>query len=282
MRCVSPISVKDPRYNRGSIRVVVPCGKCGACRSTRRANWSFRIAEEFRHAISARFLTLTYEDSMLPREEGIPTLVKKHTQLWLKKLRKINDGRLRYYLVGEYGGKTGRPHYHVALFNAVGDYEDHIQICWSDGKSNPRGFVHIGFLEPASIHYLVKYHVNYDKEKFKGLPIAPEFATMSRNPGIGYQYVERVGLWNRLNGKLYLVNNGFKQPLPRYYKEKVFSSVQKQVLQAEAISEADREYIREVVRLDKLGYDNPTQEYERRMYEKALKLMKDAKGKSKF
>lgn len=64
------------------------------------------------------FVTLTYTDKTLPlTTHGLPTLNPRDLQLWLKRLRKaMSPFRLRFYAVGEYGGKTERPHYHAILF----------------------------------------------------------------------------------------------------------------------------------------------------------------------
>jgi len=48
------------------------------------------------------------------------SLIKRDVQLFVKRLRKDQDARglakIRYYLVGEYGDQTKRPHYHAAIF----------------------------------------------------------------------------------------------------------------------------------------------------------------------
>lgn len=44
----------------------VPCGKCLSCRKKRRADWSFRLQQEFLSSDSAFFITLTYNDLYLP------------------------------------------------------------------------------------------------------------------------------------------------------------------------------------------------------------------------
>jgi hypothetical protein len=58
------------------------------------------------------FLTLTYADKMLPADRSISV---KHWQLFAKRLRK-EVGPFRFYHVGEYGEKKGRPHYHAMIF----------------------------------------------------------------------------------------------------------------------------------------------------------------------
>lgn len=68
------------------------------------------------HAASA-FVTLTYRPEVLPPGG---TLVPKHTQDWLKRLRKGSSLPLRFFLVGEYGDQTQRPHYHAAIFGLPG------------------------------------------------------------------------------------------------------------------------------------------------------------------
>ena len=60
------------------------------------------------------FVTLTYSDEYLP-ENG--TLVKEHPQKFLKRLRKhLYPERIRFYMCGEYGDQTQRPHYHLLIF----------------------------------------------------------------------------------------------------------------------------------------------------------------------
>lgn len=56
------------------------------------------------------FLTLTYADDPY-------TLEPHHHRQFMDALRKrIAPLRVRFYMVGEYGEKHGRPHFHYALF----------------------------------------------------------------------------------------------------------------------------------------------------------------------
>lgn len=249
----------------------------------RRIQWSFRLAEELRHSLSASFITLTYNDLKIPKTKaGINQLDKKDFQKFIKRLRKKINVKIRYYAVGEYGTKTNRPHYHAIIFNGGIHLNKDIQTCWQDREKIPYGNVHCGDVNGASIHYITKYHVNYTSKKDWILPINPEFSVMSKNPGIGHQYVTRAGEWNRKNKNLYVVNNGFKQALPRYYKEKVFTPIQRQLLSLEALHEADTAYISEVKRLHKQKYQNPTLEIELREIKKAQSIHKKAKAEGKL
>ena len=61
---------------------------------------------------------------------------KKDIQKFLKRLRYYFKGRrIRYYYVGEYGERTDRPHYHMALFNCCYTEEKIIKRAWTkEGK----------------------------------------------------------------------------------------------------------------------------------------------------
>jgi len=206
MQCISPIRIKDPSRSEGFF--YVGCYKCGACRANRRADWSFRIAEEAWVSTSSWFVTLTYSDQKLPfsvdQETGeilsTPTLQKRDFQLFMKRLRKPLSYQIRYYAVGEYGTKTKRPHYHMILFNINAKHLHHITNAWD------LGHVRLDPVNPARIHYVTKYHVNYARAK--QTEYEPEFAVMSRRPGIGFEYTNKMQDWHYKNDASYIINNG--------------------------------------------------------------------------
>lgn len=126
------------------------------------------------------FWTLTYAPENVPSGGS---LHPPHTQLWLKRLRKqLGPARpLRYYLVGEYGDQTFRPHYHAALFGLSALEHELVLETWG------LGLVHGGTLTTQSAQYIAGYvtkkMVNKDDPRLKGR--YPEFARMSLRPGIG-------------------------------------------------------------------------------------------------
>ena len=99
----------------------VPCGKCYNCKSRRASTWSTRLLQESKRSTTAHFITLTYDTKYVPiTEKGFMSLDKKHLQQFFKRLRQWhgkNHIGIRYYAVGEYGGKTYRPHYHIIIYN---------------------------------------------------------------------------------------------------------------------------------------------------------------------
>lgn len=122
MSCLSPIKVRQDKDTPQERDIWVPCGKCAECLSARRLAWAYRIQKEMLStAAPTFFFTLTYEDDHVPMTaDGRMTLSRRDFQLFMKLLRKwlFNDfgQRCRYFVAGEYGPTTARPHYHGFLF----------------------------------------------------------------------------------------------------------------------------------------------------------------------
>lgn len=232
--------------------------------------WSFRLRKELDVSSSADFITLTYSERTLPFNcSGEVTLVKRHLQLFLKRLRKqqskYTGGKIRYYGVGEYGTLTDRPHYHLLLFNL-------------DSRTSPErswnyGHIHHGRVSDASIHYVTKYHVNVVKDPESTRQV--EFSSMSRRPGLGYNYVEKVINWHRDNDYTHVVNNGYKQAMPRYYREKIFSKMERALQSESSIELVDDLYWQEYYRLQGLGIQDP----DRHMFASQLREARKVKKK---
>lgn len=152
------------------------------------------------------FVTLTYSDTLLPlTPEGRSTLRAKDAQDWLKRLRKmIEPSRIRYYLVGEYGDESQRPHYHAAVFNlptcraGQTNYSRAGLRCCSScelvRKSWPHGNIYLGNLGVESAQYICGYVTKKmtmrDDARLDGRE--PEFARMSLVPGIGRDFMHEV------------------------------------------------------------------------------------------
>lgn len=163
-----------------------PCQKCFPCRVNRRRIWAHRIDLEAQKHGDSSFVTLTYDDEHIP-EGG--SLVPKDTQDWLKRLRKVlAPQKIRYFLAGEYGPETFRPHYHAAIFGV-----DPLTLGGSDGQSGlvhqtwDRGFTYVGSLTPDSAMYVAGYctkKMTQGGDK-RGAGKFPEFSRMSLRPGIG-------------------------------------------------------------------------------------------------
>lgn len=218
--------------------ITVPCGNCAFCMATRRSDWALRIHYEHKKHLDARFITLTYANPHLKWKNGISQLCKEDLQKWLKRIRK-NGYKIRYYAVGEYGSRTYRPHYHILLFGYIP--EKIIRETWRFGQ------VHIGTVTQQSVMYCLGYMVNgkhWTMTKGRQRP----FCTMSRRPGIGANYLTPAMIaWHKTDRKNYALLDGVKRHLPRYYKEKIFSKIDRvriAVRDQKAAFKRDVEWIR--------------------------------------
>lgn len=258
MQCPTPIAVNEN---------VVPCGYCNICRQNKTNDWVIRMTHEMYMAVCTYFVTLTYSDANLPlNDEGESLLVKQDLQKFLKRLRKKFPKLIRYFAVGEYGTRYGRAHYHAILFSQVPIDLATIQSTWG------LGFVHCGTVTQSSIAYVAKYcFVN--KGKYTGRP--PPKAYMSRKPGLGKFMVSRLP-------KLpYILQNGHKKRLPRYYKDLMFTRDEKLQIRKQMEQEAYSVYEKELLYLVQKGYADPVSEYiSRSLY--ANKIIEQRNNKSKF
>lgn len=231
MPCLTPFYRKDL-----AIPVSIPCGKCPECVKRRVSAWSFRLQQEEKVSTSAQFITLTYDTKTIPiTSKGYLSLSKRDLQLFFKKLRKANAEKIKYYAVGEYGSKTKRPHYHIILFNAV---LDTIQPSWFQGD------VHYGTVGGASIGYTLKY---ISKKKlipeFESDDRLPEFSLMSKRLGISY-ITEATKRWHKadLENRMYnTIEDGKKLAMPRYFKEKIYTEIERKVIALRSKAKADLE-----------------------------------------
>lgn len=183
-----------------------PCGQCMPCRFNRRRMWTHRIMLETQLHPDNAFVTLTYSDTLLPlTPEGRSTLRAKDAQDWLKRLRKkIAPSRIRYYLVGEYGDETNRPHYHAAVFGLPACTAGQSQYNQRGLKCCLRcelvrdtwglGNIYVGNLGTESAQYICGYVTKKmnmrDDPRLDGRD--PEFCRMSLRPGIGLNAMHDV------------------------------------------------------------------------------------------
>lgn len=209
------------------------------------SGWSFRLLMHERDANSAYFITLTYSTKNVPiTDNGFMSLCKSDLQKYMKRLRKFQyertpDMKVNYYAVGEYGSKTQRPHYHLIIFNADLDL---IEKAWKL-QGNEIGNIHCGAVSGASIGYTLKYlHKQNEKDYETGQYIykvgtgiwderEPEFQVMSK--GIGESYVnEKTKKWHKakLTERYYLPYEGKKLPMPRYYKQRIYTEEELKII----------------------------------------------------
>lgn len=164
--------------------VPFPCGQCLACRINKRRAWTHRLLLEAMDHESSCFITLTYSDEYLP--EG-RTLRKKDLRDFFKRLRYYAGlEKLRYYACGEYGEETHRPHYHAIVFGL--DLLDGEKVA----RAWPFGRVQVAECNESTVQYVAGYVTKKFVKRENDDGLVPEFAVMSRRPGIGYSAVKKL------------------------------------------------------------------------------------------
>lgn len=259
-QCISPYYHKENKMS-------FPCGKCLPCKTRRVSGWSFRLLKEADRSDSALFVTLTYNTDHVPiTNKGYMSLNKRDLQLFFKRLRTetdrstkntIWDKKIKYYAVGEYGGKSKRPHYHIILYNA--EYHN-IEAAWKKGS------IHYGQLTPASCAYTLKYiskdstipeHANDDR--------LPEFSLMSKRLGDNY-LTQKMIAWHKALGfasidRFYCTTaTGIKLAMPRYYKKKIFDPIELQLIGNKFSTKATEDY-QKLLPEQKLDFDKKFDQY---------------------
>lgn len=254
MNCISPVWIR-------SVKGFVPCGKCNFCLASRRADWSFRLAQECKVSKSAYFLTMTYDDVAVPWTDNGQSLCKRDVQLFTKRLREVNRNLLagfgwpsvRYFSVGEYGSNTVRPHYHSIMFNLYPLCVEKVTEVWGKGHCK------IGTVTPASIHYVTKYVINRVGE-WDGR-VAP-FSLISQ--GLGKEYINSNRDWHKGDVlRPYVMQDGFKLRMPRYMKDRIFSVREKERMGKELLEAMDESKRKELISLAKYHPDPYGYAYER-------------------
>lgn len=239
--------------------MLIPCGQCIGCRIRQREDWTTRIELEARDYPREEvwFITLTYDDDHVPgmivktgeimrkvqytwkpgekRPSSVQILLYEDIQKFLKRLRKAYKGKLRYFVAGEYGEQTARPHYHMILYgwrptDLKNLYKIHhngyytskwLSDIWGMGQ------IQIAQAVPETYRYVAGYVTKkmYEIDGKKAnayyeLGQTKPFACMSLKPGLGDHYYQehKAEIWRQ--GYIQCTN-GKQAQIPRYYEKQM-------------------------------------------------------------
>ena len=215
--------------------ISLPCGTCIGCRLEHAREWAMRCVHESKLWDCNAFVTLTYNDDNIPYGGS---LRYRDFQLFMKRLRKHFSGRkVRFYMCGEYGESTRRPHYHACLFNVgfsdklyfkrKGDFKLYTSRClndlWQYGSNNLIGDVSFQSAAYVARYIMKKVTGNRKEVAYRDVDLetgeiyrrVPEFNRMSLKPGIG-------GDWfGKYMGDVFpldhVIVRGSESRPPRYY-----------------------------------------------------------------
>lgn len=207
----------------GDIRL--PCGQCIGCRLDKSRDWAVRCLHEAKMHRQNAFATLTYNEQNLPNNGSLDYGT---FQLFMKRLRK-EVGPVRFFMCGEYGELTNRPHYHALLFG----YWPEDSYYWMKGAQGYNvyrsdslekiwglGNVMLGNVTRESAGYCARYclkKVTGDRAESHYGGRTPEFAHMSLKPGIGASFFKKFE--SDILPNDYVVEGGWKIPVPKYYEK---------------------------------------------------------------
>lgn len=242
--------------------ILIPCGKCIGCRLDYSRSWADRMMLELETAGKGIFITLTYDNDhahwsqFTPIDEPLyATLDKRDCQLFMKSLRKRFDGKdgrpfekIRFFLAGEYGSNTLRPHYHAIIFGlGLDDFHDLVQYGRNElGQSyyisnDLSDLWHRGFVLLSDVSWKTcAYVARYVTKKLSGEAsisyadrnVIPEFSLMSRKPGIGREYLEiHPDCLDLESINLSTPEGGLKIRIPKYYYMQLISDAKANTLQ---------------------------------------------------
>jgi hypothetical protein len=235
----------------------IPCRRCPECQSVIKREWTCRAIAEAQVHNKMCFITLTYDNANIKYvktvdEDGVvykhATLDHKDFQLFMYRLRNhFPDRKIRFFMAGEYGDRTFRPHYHAILYGvSIDDFSDlRVQTRNKDGdllyKSDffafnlwQLGFCLLAECTSATIGYVAGY---VDKKYIKGAEfyrltgIVPPYVRSSNRPGLGVPwFVDNIDKFKDLYDYV-SVPNGLSDPTKIYLTETWKKKYENNVLQ---------------------------------------------------
>jgi len=201
------VSCLSPRIFNGR---ECPCGGCSGCAASKKDEWITRLQLEDQSGVGRVCVTLTYSDENLPAGGNLSTAhYKDFLRRLRKKLARAGVTGLRFFLVGEYGEKTGRPHYHAILWGipahlvpSIGAPDgktylalpksERVKFAWVYGHAYVDSLM---LQDKSAFEYVCKY-LSKTKLELKELRRGRvrEFQRMSKNPPIGALAADGIGV----------------------------------------------------------------------------------------
>jgi len=233
MRCLSPrtvsfladgktISWSPKRYSPEYSPFQLPCGKCIECRLEYARQWAIRCIHEAQMHPENSFITLTYSDENLLS----PKLQYEDFQNFMKKLRHQTSNEIGYFVTGEYGEKTKRPHWHAILFNyrpsdLTYKYSNHrgdkVYSSQSLQETWLHGIIEVGSVTFESAGYCARYAAKklvHGNDQDDCQPISKK----SSKHAIGKKFLEKY--WQDIfNYGQVILPDGTSASIPRYYEK---------------------------------------------------------------
>lgn len=290
-------AIRDPR----TLHLPVGCGKCMECLKQKSRNWQVRLLEDIKTNKTGQFVTLTFDTkSLIKLGRKIPkyltgynrdnAIAKIAVKLFRERWRREFKTSIRHWLITELGHQnTEHIHLHGILF--TDQSPDKIREKWQygfiwAGYNNQRTYIN-----GATVTYITKY---ITKKDLKHKEYEPLILT---SPGIGGNYTETYNATNNLFNynqtiETYKTPEGFKIALPTYYRNKIYTDEEREILWLQKLDKQERwvngerisvkhgmtDYFKTVEwhRREnlRLGYGTNQKDYDRKQYENELREAK--------
>ena len=209
------------------------------------------MAEQLRETPTAVFFTGTFTDLRIEKisrkysidKENANEIATKETRLFLERIRRVLRKSVKHWIVTEKGHtNTRRIHIHGIFFAQDGMSQQ--SLIWLLKNNWIAGYSYNGkYVNERTINYVSKYltKTDLDNVDFEGKVLA--------SPGLGRNFMKS---WNgrqikyipkteiQRTTETYVFRNGAKAPLPKYYKEKLFTEDEREKLWIEKQEEGYR------------------------------------------
>lgn len=290
-----------PVTDTRTLWVSVGCENCIECRKQKAKQWQTRLLEDIKVHKNGKFITLTFSDEHVSKiankiHEKNPKLTgyeldnaiaKYATRHFLERWRKEYKKSVRHWLVTELG-HTGTHNIHLHGIIWTNEPIQKIEKHWQYGfvwKGKEINGQIINYVNEQTVNYIIKYvhKLDLDHIEYKSRVLT--------SPGIGRCYMQNDDhKKNRYNGtktkEYYKTRTGHKISLPIYWRNKIYSEKERQLLWIQKLDKQERWICGERVDISKnldnyfkllkwhrirnrrLGYGNNEKNWDRKEYEK--------------
>lgn len=262
--CLYPKLIKNRKYtvnkkNGGDVPAVsdervkfvpIGCQNCIECRKQKARTWQVRLLEDIKEHKNGKFISLTFSNrnyAKLAREIKLKgyeldnEIATRATRLFLERWRKKYKTSLRHWLITEVGHNgTENIHLHGIVWTDIDLNE--VERIWSYGYvwkgKNERGKL-TNYVNERTINYIIKYVTKQDT-------IHPNYKSrILTSPGIGNCYTTKGDYKNNQfkaekTNETYRTRTGHKINLPVYWRNKIYTEEQRELLWLQKLDKNER------------------------------------------
>lgn len=221
--------------------VPIGCGMCYECRRQKAQQWRVRLAEELKVQKHAYFVTLTFSNESLTElmkdaeTDNDNKIAAFAVRRFLERYRKKYKKSLRHWFITELGHEnTERLHLHGIIFAEQEMTNEELAKFWKYGLTDIGEYCNL-----QTINYIIKYVTKVDTDHKGYMPL------IMCSAGLGANYVETYAAkqtykYRPKNTKEYYeLTNGQRVALPIYYRNKLFTQRERDMMWTDRLDKGD-------------------------------------------